>query len=127
MKIIESITDVQSLPLIPSIKTELQTLLIEVFSTIEQADAFWKDEGCFLVCIEPSDTEEVLMKYDMANGHWLDFITTYPEEVRLVGNEKAYLLALAITNDSGAGGYLLIPLSHVSIYKTNIKNEINHQ
>lgn len=133
MKIIESIADVQSLPLplplpLPqSIKTELSLSLTSAFESIEDTEKFWQENGCFLMMIELSDTVESLDEHDRENCYWLDFITTYPEDVLVLGDEDAYLLALAITSDAGAGGYLLVPLSHISSYKSKLKTQINNQ
>jgi hypothetical protein len=125
MKIIETIGDVQSLPL--SIKTELSLSLISPFGIKEDAERFWQENDCFLMMIEPSDSIESLDVYDRENGYWLDFITTYPEHVLILGDDDTFLLALAITSDTGSGGYLLIPLSHISSYKSKLKTQINNQ
>lgn len=127
MKLIESIGDVQSLAIPQSIKTELSQSLTSTFESTEDADLFWQENDCFLMMIELSDTVESLDEHDRENGYWLDFITTYPEYVLVLGDEDAYLLALAITSDAGSGGYLLVPLSHTSSYKSKLKTQINNQ
>jgi len=69
--------------------------------------------------LEPTDTIEALEDYDNQIGNWLDFISTYPEFVVIIGDDDIYLLALAISADSGTGGYLQMPTSHHSRYKTD--------
>lgn len=68
MKIIESIGDVQSLPLSQSVKTELSLSLTSAFESIEETEEFWQENSCFLIMIEPSDTIESLGEYDRENG-----------------------------------------------------------
>ncbi|HCE1504212.1 TPA: hypothetical protein NJ353_004104 [Vibrio parahaemolyticus] len=126
MKIIETIADASALDLPDSVKTELLHQLIASFETAEEAEAFWQEQNCFLIVLEPADTIEQLEEHDRENGNWLDFITTYPEEVVIIGDEEFYLLALAIFADSGSGGYLLVPLSHHSSYKAKLKAHINN-
>lgn len=127
MKIIKTISDVKSLPIPTSIQTELLNALTSAFdSSVTETEDFWQENDCFLMLIEPTDTVEYLDEHDRENHYWLDFITTHPEDVLVLGDEVAYLLALAITSDSGSGGYLLVPLSHYSSYKSKLKAHINH-
>lgn len=127
MNIIGSIGAVESLTLPSAVKHELTQHLTKAFDTQQEAEQFWQDENCFLIVIEPTDRMELLSQVDEQKGYWLDFITTYPEEVLIVGDtNEFYLLAMAIVNDSGSGGYLLTPITHQSIYKTRLKNHINN-
>lgn len=127
MKTISTIADITTLNIPQAIKCELNNTLIEPFNDKEEAETFWDEESCFLILVEPDDTIESLDEYDRDNGHWLDFITTQPESVLLLGDETIYLLALAIICDSGSGGYLLMPISHISSYKYKLKAHINSQ
>lgn len=127
MKRIHHISDISTLGLSKRLSTELMAHLESGFDSPYEAEQFWSDYDTFLTFIEPCDTELELQTVDKQEGYWMDFIINNLEFVLLLDAQEPYLLALAIIDDAGAGIYLLLPLSHQSLYSTTLINHLNNQ
>ncbi|MGE6101796.1 hypothetical protein ACLH0B_21510 [Aeromonas salmonicida] len=80
--------------------------IIEPFSSVEEASAFWDTTGCSLVIIEMTDSVNEFQAMPQHTQNQVMFGLRYPEQEFAISED--WRLLLAILNDEGAGIYLLI-------------------
>lgn len=80
--------------------------IIEPFSSVEEARAFWDATGCSLVIIEQGDSVSEFQVLPQHIQNQVMFGLRYPEQELAISED--WRLLLTILNDEGAGIYLLI-------------------
>lgn len=103
MQIISSWNDLSLLPLTQSINEKLiQELLLPFEQNEHKAQCFWSENSVQLIYIERADN---LSDIQVAIKSVVERAAEYPEFVVCLAED--YFLLLSITDDSGAGIYLL--------------------
>ena len=90
----------------PDIYPMVMEQIIEPFSSVEEARAFWDATGCSLVIIEMTDSVNEFQAMPQHTQNQVMFGLRYPEQEFAISED--WRLLLAILNDEGAGIYLLI-------------------
>lgn len=90
----------------PDIYSLVMEQIIEPFSSVEEARAFWDTTGCSLVIIEMTDSVNEFQAMPQHTQNQVIFGLRYPEQEFAISED--WRLLLAILNDEGAGIYLLI-------------------
>ena len=90
----------------PDIYPMVMEQIIEPFSSVEEARAFWDATGCSLVIIERGDSVSEFQVLPQHIQNQVMFGLRYPEQELAISED--WRLLLAILNDEGAGIYLLI-------------------
>ena len=90
----------------PDIYPMVMEQIIEPFSSVEEASAFWDTTGCSLVIIEMTDSVSEFQAMPQHTQNQVMFGLRYPEQEFAISED--WRLLLAILNDEGAGIYLLI-------------------
>ena len=90
----------------PDIYPMVMEQIIEPFSSVEEARAFWDTTGCSLVIIEMTDSVNEFQAMPQHIQNQVMFGLRYPEQELSISED--WRLLLAILNDEGAGIYLLI-------------------
>ncbi|MFM5013393.1 hypothetical protein ACEUB2_12135 [Aeromonas veronii] len=90
----------------PDIYPMVMEQIIEPFSSVEEARAFWDATGCSLVIIEMADSVSEFQAMPQHTQNQVIFGLRYPEQELAISED--WRLLLAILNDEGAGIYLLI-------------------
>lgn len=90
----------------PDIYPMVMEQIIEPFSSVEEARAFWDTTGCSLVIIEQGDSVSEFQVLPQHTQNQVMFGLRYPEQELSISED--WRLLLAILNDEGAGIYLLI-------------------
>ena len=90
----------------PDIYPMVMEQIIEPFSSVEEARAFWDTTGCSLVIIEMTDSVNEFQAMPQHTQNQVMFGLRYPEQEFAISED--WRLLLAILNDEGAGIYLLI-------------------
>ena len=90
----------------PDIYPMLMEQIIEPFSSVEEARAFWDATGCSLVIIEQGDSVSEFQVLPQHIQNQVMFGLRYPEQELAISED--WRLLLTILNDEGAGIYLLI-------------------
>lgn len=103
MQIISSWNDLSLLPLPQTVNFVLMQELLSPFEQNEdEAQRFWSENGVQLIYIERTDD---LSDIEAAIKSVIKMAAEYPEFVVCLAED--YFLLLSITEDSGAGVYLL--------------------
>lgn len=89
-----------------SLHVSVMERIIEPFSSVEEARAFWDATGCSLVIIEMTDSMSEFQAMPQHTQNQVMFGLRYPEQEFAISED--WRLLLAILNDEGAGIYLLI-------------------
>lgn len=90
----------------PALHVSVMAQIIEPFSSVEEARAFWDATGCSLVIIEMTDSMSEFQAMPQHTQNQVMFGLRYPEQEFAISED--WRLLLAILNDEGAGIYLLI-------------------
>ncbi|MEA9434069.1 hypothetical protein [Aeromonas caviae] len=90
----------------PDIYPMVMEQIIEPFSSVEEARAFWDATGCSLVIIERGDSVSEFQVLPQHIQNQVMFGLRYPEQELAISED--WRLLLTILNDEGAGIYLLI-------------------
>ena len=90
----------------PDIYPMVMEQIIEPFSSVEEARAFWDATGCSLVIIEQGDSVSEFQVLPQHIQNQVMFGLRYPEQELAISED--WRLLLTILNDEGAGIYLLI-------------------
>ncbi|AUV13117.1 MULTISPECIES: hypothetical protein [Aeromonas] len=90
----------------PALHVSVMEQIIEPFSSVEEARAFWDTTGCSLVIIEQGDSVSEFQVLPQHTQNQVMFGLRYPEQELSISED--WRLLLAILNDEGAGIYLLI-------------------
>lgn len=90
----------------PDIYLMVMEQIIEPFSSVEEARAFWDATGCSLVIIERGDSVSEFQVLPQHIQNQVMFGLRYPEQELAISED--WRLLLTILNDEGAGIYLLI-------------------
>ncbi|MGL6590550.1 hypothetical protein ACSZOL_14945 [Aeromonas hydrophila] len=90
----------------PDIYSLVMEQIIEPFSSVEEARAFWDTTGCSLVIIELGDSVSEFQVLPQHTQNQVIFGLRYPEQELSISED--WRLLLTILNDEGAGIYLLI-------------------
>ncbi|MBP4060745.1 MULTISPECIES: hypothetical protein [Aeromonas] len=90
----------------PALHVSVMEQIIEPFSSVEEARAFWVETGCSLVIIEQGDSVSEFQVLPQHTQNQVMFGLRYPEQELSISED--WRLLLAILNDEGAGIYLLI-------------------
>ena len=90
----------------PALHVSVMEQIIEPFSSVEEARAFWDTTGCSLVIIEMTDSVNEFQAMPQHIQNQVMFGLRYPEQEFAISED--WRLLLAILNDEGAGIYLLI-------------------
>ncbi|HDX8435942.1 TPA: hypothetical protein RQN11_001487 [Aeromonas dhakensis] len=90
----------------PALHVSVIEQIIEPFSSVEEARAFWVETGCSLVIIEMTDSVIEFQAMPQHIQNQVIFGLRYPEQEFAISED--WRLLLAILNDEGAGIYLLI-------------------
>ncbi|AUV13147.1 hypothetical protein VCX83_22795 [Aeromonas caviae] len=90
----------------PALHVSVMEQIIEPFSSVEEARAFWDTTGCSLVIIEMTDSVSEFQAMPQHTQNQVMFGLRYPEQEFAISED--WRLLLAILNDEGAGIYLLI-------------------
>ncbi|MDK3166679.1 hypothetical protein ACK32N_01685 [Aeromonas caviae] len=90
----------------PALHVSVMEQIIEPFSSVEEARAFWEATGCSLVIIEMTDSVSEFQVLPQHTQNQVIFGLHYPEQEFAISED--WRLLLAILNDEGAGIYLLI-------------------
>ncbi|MFQ2272688.1 hypothetical protein [Aeromonas enteropelogenes] len=90
----------------PALHVSVMEQIIEPFSSVEEASAFWVETGCSLVIIEMMDSVSEFQAMPQHIQNQVIFGLRYPEQEFAISED--WRLLLAILNDEGAGIYLLI-------------------
>ncbi|WP_042060613.1 hypothetical protein [Aeromonas allosaccharophila] len=90
----------------PALHVSVMERIIEPFSSVEEARAFWEATGCSLVIIEMADSVSEFQAMPQHTQNQVIFGLRYPEQEFAISED--WRLLLAILNDEGAGIYLLI-------------------
>ncbi|WP_125729337.1 hypothetical protein [Aeromonas salmonicida] len=90
----------------PALHVPVMEQIIEPFSSVEEARAFWDTTGCSLVIIEMADSMSEFQAMSQHTQNQVMFGLRYPEQEFAISED--WRLLLAILNDEGAGIYLLI-------------------
>lgn len=90
----------------PALHASVMEQIIEPFSSVEEARAFWDTTGCSLVIIEMTDSVNEFQAMSQHTQNQVMFGLRYPEQEFAISED--WRLLLAILNDEGAGIYLLI-------------------
>ncbi len=90
----------------PDIYSLVMEQIIEPFSSVEEARAFWDATGCSLVIVEKGDSLSEFQVLLLHTQNQVIFGLRYPEQEFAISED--WRLLLTILNDEGAGIYLLI-------------------
>lgn len=90
----------------PALHVSVMERIIEPFSSVEEARAFWDTTGCSLVIIEMTDSVNEFQAMPQHTQNQVMFGLCYPEQEFAISED--WRLLLTILNDEGAGIYLLI-------------------
>lgn len=90
----------------PALHVSVMEQIIEPFSSVEEARAFWEATGCSVVIIEMTDSVSEFQVLPQHTQNQVIFGLRYPEQEFAISED--WRLLLAILNDEGAGIYLLI-------------------
>ena len=90
----------------PALHVSVMEQIIEPFSSVEEARAFWDATGCCLIIIEMTDSMSEFQTMPQHTQNQVMFGLRYPEQEFAISED--WRLLLAILNDEGAGIYLLI-------------------
>ena len=109
MFITQSWPECSNLGLHPNLSNQLQSGLLEPFSSAEEAKAFWTECPTTLMVVHHYDRfESQHLSTELIQQ--LVFALTYSEFADQLPDD--YQLSLTIVHDDGAGFYLLIPTNH---------------
>lgn len=89
----------------PALHVSVMEQIIEPFSSVEEARAFWDATGCCLIIIEMTDSMSEFQTMPQHTQNQVMFGLRYPEQEFAISED--WRLLLAILNDEGAGIYLL--------------------
>ena len=90
----------------PALHVSVMAQIIEPFSSVEEARAFWDATGCSLVIVEKGDSLSEFQVLLLHTQNQVIFGLRYPEQEFAISED--WRLLLTILNDEGAGIYLLI-------------------
>ncbi|AIL71701.1 hypothetical protein ABLA17_19440 [Vibrio parahaemolyticus] len=104
MQIVKTFTGLMNLQMVKSDKDNLIAHLAEVTNgDLGELEKNWDEIGVTLILFDESDTNQAFDEMDEQAKYIINFVSTYPEYVVLIGS---MVIALAILNDQGSGCYL---------------------